>query len=1279
MIDMRKLILLFALTVSVAANAAITGTVVDADQKPISGATIRAYAAEGSAAMRARLIAGKLDREPLAETKSADNGSYSIELKSPAAVDVIIEGPGSRRITIPSVDGDDLGVSVFGPVPTRTWRVTSGGKPVANAIVVSGLDVSRTDASGEVPATGNGQFVVVHPDYAIGSHGMFNTTEVKLSRGVAVRGRVINASGPVAHAIISINGWPLAESGDDGTFAIAHAPESWQSVSAMHANEAGSANRTKAASLEIRLGPAATFTGAVRDAKRGGPVAGARMTLSGGDDVSMVALSDAKGSFTFAPLLPRGYQISGLHPAYEIESASATVPATRSRAFSAQAFARAKGRVIDEDKKPVAGALISASSRTRRMRVVLTNATGEFSTLLSPSPGAPLPIYASKRDYVTGSSASRIWQPGETRDNIAITLAHGFLAQVRVLDKQEQPVPNAQVTVMHVSSEGPGRSEAAACADPAHSDCNRTGKDGLVSFRTVEGPHNVQAFGDDIAPVMLPNQKLTARSAAVVVHVDRGIEISGHVVHADGTPVVDAIVEAPTPIMRRSVTTGPDGTFKLAGIARGQSVLTAFSSDRRLASTPQTITAPAKDVTITMPQGARIEGRILDRATQQPVADFSLLLPARNTPGVISGMSSFAGGAPTHSDDGSYALDNVPPGNVQLQVSAQGYVAGSRNNITVEDGKTVSGIDIQLDRGAAVSGRVTSSGNPVAGAQVRVAFQRSPNFNNVTSDADGLYRMDGLGEGDHTVEFQKAGFIILQKPVVIAAGKDIHLDVELDPGHELRGRVVDRSGQGVVGAYVSPASRDGRPAFVTSDGDGNFVLQGLADGTYKIVARKDGFVSAESNDVVLPQSGSVTLTMDKGATITGRVTGLAPDLIVQVIVTASGGMSRNQTNVDAGGAFSLPGMPDGRVRVDAILGAAQQHRSAPYKTIDIENGIAPNVELNFDEGITVTGHVTKGGAPLPGGNISFAPKMRPANVAAPASTMRQMANATIGLDGNYVASGLSAGDYDVRIFANGVSFSTTYTVVANAAFDVDIKGAMLRGHVVDASTGSPVANARVSLSSRLPAFGAAVSDSDGRFSIDALVDATYNLQVRSDQYATSSQQIVVTNGSAPDVEVRLEQAPAVTIHVVDSITGAPVDGNVAIMGNGQGPNGQAERTETGVFKAWLKPGTYNVSAYARGYLSKRTTFTTPPAEVTIPIARGGSLQIRARSAQVVRLDNPGGGTQRVLGPLQVGMNGPYDALPPGSYLLSTLSSDQRVIRSVPVAIVPGETVTVDLP
>jgi len=77
----HSLTILATLAVSVTTQAAITGMIVDPNANPIGGATVRAYAAEDSAGMWARIIAGKLDHEPLATVQSAPNGTFSIEVK----------------------------------------------------------------------------------------------------------------------------------------------------------------------------------------------------------------------------------------------------------------------------------------------------------------------------------------------------------------------------------------------------------------------------------------------------------------------------------------------------------------------------------------------------------------------------------------------------------------------------------------------------------------------------------------------------------------------------------------------------------------------------------------------------------------------------------------------------------------------------------------------------------------------------------------------------------------------------------------------------------------------------------------------------------------------------------------------------------------------------------------------------------------------------------------------------------------------------------------------
>jgi len=562
-----------------------------------------------------------------------------------------------------------------------------------------------------------------------------------------------------------------------------------------------------------------------------------------------------------------------------------------------------------------------------------------------------------------------------------------------------------------------------------------------------------------------------------------------------------------------------------------------------------------------------------------------------------------------------------------------------------------------------------------------------------STDADGFYKLDGVAEGDRLIQFNKSGYIPAQKPVDVKAGDDVKLDVELDPGKELRGRVVDRSGRGVAGAYIqtsAPGEQRGN-GLVATDADGSFVVAGLSDGRYRVSARKEGMVSADATDVDVPQARPLTLTLESGATINGRVSGLPPDQLAQVTVAANGGTSRTQTNADGGGNFTLTGVPDGQVRVEAFLLSGGRRRLAPPKTIVVENGVAPAVELNFEEGITVSGRVTKGGVPLQFGSITFMPILGAAGnprpgvsggVAGvgPQDPARQFVNAAISSDGTYSAAGLGSCDYTVFVTGSGISrYQTRYTATVSGTFDIDMRGAALRGRVVDSRSGAPLAGARVIVNSQAPSNGFATTDSDGRFVIETLPDATYDLRVDRDEYAATSQQIVVANGSAPEVEVRMEKSSPTTIRVTDAATGAPIDGNVVIR-DASGGTARVEptRIDTGTFRAWLKAGSYSAVASARGYVFKTQSFTTP-GDVTIALPRGGTLMVRAHTAQRARLDLAGGGQQRFLGLLHPGDNGPYESLPAGSYMLSLIGSDGKVVQSIAVVINAGQTTTIDTP
>src|SRR5207247_872975 len=141
-------------------------------------------------------------------------------------------------------------------------------------------------------------------------------------------------------------------------------------------------------------------------------------------------------------------------------------------------------------------------------------------------------------------------------------------------------------------------------------------------------------------------------------------------------------------------------------------------------------------------------------------------------------------------------VDNVPPGTTTLRVTARGYVTGTRSDIQVEEGRAVTGIEVQLERGAKLTGRVTADGKALSGVGVRAISSGGGQFAGgpamVVTDTDGNYSVDSLAAGEPTFEFRKQGYIIKRQSVEVPAAKEARLDVELQRGRDLRGRVTDK-------------------------------------------------------------------------------------------------------------------------------------------------------------------------------------------------------------------------------------------------------------------------------------------------------------------------------------------------------------------------------------------------------------------------------------------------------------------------------------------------------
>ena len=75
------------------------------------------------------------------------------------------------------------------------------------------------------------------------------------------------------------------------------------------------------------------------------------------------------------------------------------------------------------------------------------------------------------------------------------------------------------------------------------------------------------------------------------------------------------------------------------------------------------VTAPAQNVVIDVPVGGRITGRVIDKASKNPVASFQAGVSASRSGGMVIAMPPQL--RPFTSDDGTFTLENVPPGDAR--------------------------------------------------------------------------------------------------------------------------------------------------------------------------------------------------------------------------------------------------------------------------------------------------------------------------------------------------------------------------------------------------------------------------------------------------------------------------------------------------------------------------------------------------------------------------------------------------------------------------------------
>jgi Carboxypeptidase regulatory-like domain len=240
-----------------------------------------------------------------------------------------------------------------------------------------------------------------------------------------------------------------------------------------------------------------------------------------------------------------------------------------------------------------------------------------------------------------------------------------------------------------------------------------------------------------------------------------------------------------------------------------------------------------------------------------------------------------------------------------------------------------------------LAGRVTVDGTstPIAGARVLV-FPAGPVAGpmgpppQATTDQDGRFAFDGLPAGEYRIDVQKAGFAPLSEPdrgpappvgrvprgtqdapipsigallsaagmsraVTIAAGQVASVDLRLQRGGVISGRVLDPTGEPWTDARVmamrrmpAPATAAAVPQFMPAPMQGpqqtndlgEFRIPGLAPGEYVVAAVPHAFSGLGGPGVTPPSSTGGTHT----TAVTTFYPGTADQAAAQRITVAAG-------------------------------------------------------------------------------------------------------------------------------------------------------------------------------------------------------------------------------------------------------------------------------------------------------------------------------------------------------------------------------------------------------
>ena len=1027
---------------------------------------------------------------------------------------------------------------------------------------------------------------------------------------------------------------------------------------------ASAADVAAGAVLSMRLKPGLVIAGRVLDLTSQKPVANATVTglekdaARFGRDAAHTATSAEDGTFQLADCAPGVVVVEAIAPGKararnDRVIAKPLKPGEELNPDATTLFlqpgGRIAGRVVSQDGKPLADAIVSAMPQDGSLFAMMrdgrsaqrTDTDGKFS-FDGVIAGNKYTVRAVKEGLASREEGPIPVEAGTDRSDLEMKLESGALLAFRLLTTKDVPVKDVDV---RLQSQAAGRRRGFGIGgNDVDRDKIVSQGDGKFLVKALDaGTFDLTLQPDDFADVTKEGVKLKSGETVDLgtLRVKESKSIAGRIVDSTGQPVEGAMISGlwieGEARLSREAHSGADGRYRLGGLGEHPLRNLSVRASGYAGATREGATPGDNAVDFTLDKTGSVVGKVLLPGGAAPAAFRVQASPEAKEKQERPGMRMVIGGRPEDDQiftdpSGNFRLDNVDPGVVTITVKADGKAPARKSGLTVGSDQIADIGTIVLEDGRALRGRVVAAKDeaPVAGATVSVS--------------------------------QPQGFMM-------------------------------------------SSGRDTAAGIAITSLDGHFEISGLEARTYAIDATQPEY-SPNTGRVEISADADTddfVIKLSRGGTITGLVrdaqkTPLPNASVLLTKVPMGGGPQTVSTGADGRYAFEKI-TPGEYMVIRAPTGGGPLMLFGGMKQVEVKEGETTVHDLDDASKISLTGRVLKGGQPVANAMVFFS---LGDSAGAPSDLRQSRTDA----DGRYQIGLDTPGTYGVMVSSMGGMMVGRQSAVSvqvpdqpNPVVDVTLKSAGISGHVQTVE-GKPVSGAVISASQSGAAAGSGghgggggsqvQSDPDGSFLIDGLGQGTYTVTVVASGYRNADvPPVTIANeNDVPAIDIRLEPGRTVRGRVVDANGNGIASAMVVTAPSGSATSGRdALPASTDVNGTFLitapADGPIDLTAVAAGFPPARAVAVQPEdgVDVVLRAPRPAHVRLTVRDANAKPVvganvicrpvpDFLGSGYQRfqnLTPPTGVDGTTTVSSLAPGGYELTIAFGSRTATQAVSLA------------